>query len=223
MKTYLSNLRPFERRVVVGVAAMLFVVLNAWFIIPRFSDWTTTKARLAKAREDLAKFEREIGQMPSLERKVKELEGEGYAVPPEDQALHFANAIQNQAILSKVSIVQQSASPDRTNQFFVEKSRTYTLQSGEAELVDFLYNLGAGASLIRVRDLTLRPDPPRYQLQANVKLVASYQKKITKPAASATTGKAGTPPAKATAKAPGKAPAASPPTASKSNPTAKRP
>jgi len=38
--------------------------------------------------------------------------------------------------------------------------------------------------MIRVRDLSLRPDPPRQQLVANVKLVASYQKKSTaRPAA----------------------------------------
>jgi len=46
--------------------------------------------------------------------------------------------------------------------------------------VDFLYNLGSGNSLIRVRDLSLRPDPPRQQLSGNVKLVASYQKNPSK-------------------------------------------
>ena len=32
------NLRPFEKRLVVVVAAVLFVVLNAWFVFPHFSD-----------------------------------------------------------------------------------------------------------------------------------------------------------------------------------------
>ena len=51
------------------------------------------------------------------------------------------------------------------------------MQAGEEQLVDFLYNLGSGNSQIRVRDLTVRPDPPRQQLLAQVKLVASYQKR----------------------------------------------
>jgi len=42
--------------------------------------------------------------------------------------------------------------------------------------VDFLYKLGSDASMIRVRDLELQPDPPRQKLNANVRLIASYQR-----------------------------------------------
>ena len=49
--------------------------------------------------------------------------------------------------------------------------------------MDFLYNLGSGNSLIRVRDLALHPNPPRQALSGNVKLVASYQKNPPKKAA----------------------------------------
>jgi len=73
-----------------------------------------------------------------------------------------------------------------TNQFFLEQSQNISVQSGEQQLVDFLYNLGSGNSLIRVRDLTLRPDPPRQNLSATVKLVASFQKKTAGKGAPAT-------------------------------------
>ncbi|HLH56497.1 MAG TPA: hypothetical protein VKY92_23125, partial [Verrucomicrobiae bacterium] len=59
------------------------------------------------------------------------------------------------------------------------KSQSLSVQAGEQQLVDFLYDLGSGNSQIRVRDLSVRPDPPRQQLVAQVKLVASYQKKPT--------------------------------------------
>jgi hypothetical protein len=42
--------------------------------------------------------------------------------------------------------------------------------------VDFLYKLGSGASMIRVRDLELQPDAPHQHLNGNIRLVASYQK-----------------------------------------------
>ena len=45
--------------------------------------------------------------------------------------------------------------------------------------MDFLYKLGSGASMIRVRDLELQPDPPHQRLSANIRLVASYQKNPT--------------------------------------------
>jgi hypothetical protein len=79
------------------------------------------------------------------------------------------------------------------NQFFLEQSQTVTTTAKEQELVDFLYNLGSSNSLIRVRDLGLRPDQPRQQLNANIKLVASYQKNLpvrAAPAAAARTAAA---------------------------------
>lgn len=199
MKTYLDNLRPFERRVVVVVGAMLFVVLNLWFVIPHFSDWSAAQARMAEAREKLARYENEIAQTNTYARQVRALEGEGLSVPPEEQALHFGNAIQSQAGASRVQIGSTTKISERTNQFFLERSQTLTVQAREAELVDFLYNLGAGNSLIRVRDLSLRPDPPRQALQANIKLVASYQKKPAKAPAPAGKSTTTTPPAAASA------------------------
>ena len=47
--------------------------------------------------------------------------------------------------------------------------------------MDFLYKLGSGASMIRVRDLELQPDSPHYHLSANIRLVASYQKNPSRP------------------------------------------
>ena len=50
------------------------------------------------------------------------------------------------------------------------------VQATDEQLVDFLYKLGSGASMIRVRDLELQPDAPHQHLTANIRLVASYQK-----------------------------------------------
>jgi hypothetical protein len=71
----------------------------------------------------------------------------------------------------------------RTNEFFLEQTQTINVQSGEQPLVDFLFNLGSGNSLIRVRDLVLHPDAQtRQQLAGAIKLVASYQKNPSKAA-----------------------------------------
>ena len=32
------NLRPFEKRLVVVVAVVVFLVINAWIVFPHFSD-----------------------------------------------------------------------------------------------------------------------------------------------------------------------------------------
>ena len=179
------NLRPFEKRLVVVVAVVFFVVLNAWLVVPHFSDLSETKKQRADALEKIKRWQVEIDQKPVYQRQVKELESEGQAVPAEDQQNQFSRAIQMHQAQSGVKVTSTSRQTVRTNQFFLELAQQVSVQSGEAQLVDFLYNLGSGNSLIRVRDLALHPDPPRQQLSGNVKLVASYQKATPKKGAPA--------------------------------------
>ena len=50
MKGYWENLRPFEKRVVVGVGALFFVVLNFLFVFPHFSDLNAMHYRKEEAK-----------------------------------------------------------------------------------------------------------------------------------------------------------------------------
>jgi Tfp pilus assembly protein PilO len=196
MKGYWNNLRPFEKRVFVGVASLVFIVFNAWFVIPHFSDYAQMTIRRANAQKKLDAFRAEVAQTNKFALEVQKLEGEGLSVPPEEQSVQFLRAIQSQAIQSGVSITAFSKQTFRTNQFFLESSLSVSAISGESQLVDFLFNLGSGNSLIRVGGITLRPDPPRQQLNSNIKLVASYQKKPaprTAPAAVASPSKSPAP------------------------------
>lgn len=187
MTSYLDrlNLRPFEKRLVVGVGAVLFVVLNAWFVVPHFSDLGQAKKRRADALEQMKRWQVEIDQKVKYESGIGKYVKEGQEVQAEDQVNQFARAIQEQQARSGVGIGNFGRTTTKTNQFFLELTQPVSVQSGEAQLVDFLYSLGSGNSLIRVSELTLRPDPPRQQLSGTVKLVASYQKTPPKKAASA--------------------------------------
>src|SRR6185436_6730813 len=177
MKAFLARLNSMERRFVVGVFVVIIVVINIVFIWPRFKDWDLAKIRLAKARKTLETYNKEIGQVKNNETKVRAMESESASVPPEDQVIEFQTTINNQAAASRVAILGWGRVPTGTNQFFVEHAQSITVLAEESQLVDFLYNLGSGNSLIRARGLRLNPDPPRQKLNASVTLVASYQKK----------------------------------------------
>ena len=176
MSTYLSNLRPMEKRLVVGVAALLFVVFNYFFVFPYFSELDKVAQRRKKAQQNLETYRMEVQKIPFYTTEVNKLAGEGQDVPPGDQSSVFTTAVLMQAGASKVSIQNSSTPKTATNQFFMELSQNFSVQSTEEQLVNFLYNLGNGSSLIRVRGLGLHPDPPRYNLSATITLVASYQK-----------------------------------------------
>ena len=178
MKEYFARLSSLERRFVVGVMLLIFILLNAVFIWPRFSDWSQTKFQLTKPRNRLGNYKTAIAEMPKYEKQVKTMESEGLAVPPEDQAIDFLRTIQSEAARSGVNIINTTRLQARTNDlFFVEQAQSMSVQSGEQQLVDFLYNLGSGNSLTRVRALSLRRETAGHQLAANITLVASYQKK----------------------------------------------
>jgi len=194
MKGYWENLRPFEKRVVVGVGALFFVVLNFLFVFPHFSDLNAMHYRKEEAKQKLAKYQAEIAQTNLYATGLKQMQADAADVQSEDQDFQFGNAINTQVLKSGVHQSVGSTTKTQTNQFFIEKSQNISVQGAEQQLVDFLYQLGAGNSQIRVRDLSLRPDPSRQQLVAGVMLVASYQKKPTARSANATV-LATTPPA----------------------------
>lgn len=185
------NLRANERRFVVVVALVVFVLLNAIFVWPHFSDWGDFTDREHRARNKLALYQAEVNQAPDYQNKIRAFENENPTVPPEEQSLQFAQVIQAQAIASGVGITVYGRQTTKTNNlFFVEQLQTITISSRESPLINFLYHLGSGESLIRVRDLSVRPDPPHQNLNGSVTLVASYQRSApgkAKPAAATTT------------------------------------
>ena len=183
MKKYFAHLRPLERRLAVGVLVILIIVLNWVFIWPHFADWGNLRGRLDSARRKLELYQTAVVQMTNYQAQVKSLEGQGEFVALEDQAINFMRTIQAQAEASGVGRANYSRSIMHTNDaFFIEQVQNINVVATDQQLVDFLYKLGSGASMIRVRDLELQPDGPRQHLNANIRLVASYQKNPAAPA-----------------------------------------
>ena len=186
MKSFFDklNLRPGERRLVIIVALIVFLVVNAFMVWPRFLEWGTVTNREKAARDTRDQYQREVDNIKRYQLRLAELEQKGAQIGNEDQALKLSSTVYSQAALSGVTI--NGWSPQRasagtggkTNQFFDEQSGRITLAPTEEKaLVDFLYNLGAGDSLIRVRSMTLSPDPSRQKLQGSIDLVASFARR----------------------------------------------
>lgn len=184
------NLRPQEQRILVVVIAITVVVLSVLLVWPRVGDWAKLQAGIEKSRKTLEGYQAEIAQIPRYEAQLRELEGQGSAVLPEEQVLDLTKTVQSQATASSVTITGTRPSTSNpttsTNQFFDEQIIAIDVSSDDKQLVDFLVALGSGDSMIRVRDMDLRPDPPQYKLLSRITLVASYQKK-PKPAVAAPT------------------------------------
>jgi Tfp pilus assembly protein PilO len=177
MKKFFAQLRPLERRLAVAVLVVLILVLNWVFVWPHYADWSNLHNRLEQARQKLALYQTTILQTSNYEAQVKGFETQGEFVAPEDQSINFLRTIQSQALASGVGMSSMSRPTTRTNDaFFVSQIQNINVTATDDQLVDFLYKLGSDASMIRVLDLELQPDPPHQKLNANIKLVASYQR-----------------------------------------------
>ncbi|MFM2082467.1 MAG: hypothetical protein RL380_1158 [Verrucomicrobiota bacterium] len=177
------NLRPFEKRLVLITAVLFILALNAALVWPRFKDWGETDARLTGARAKLETYNKAIDQQPQYEKLVKVFESEGESVAEQDQANRFLLTVQSQASASGVQILATMRPGTSTNDpFFIEQRQTFHVQAREENLIDFLYQLGAGDSMARARGLSFRPGNGKMQLDGNIDLIANYQRKAAAPA-----------------------------------------
>ncbi|HTD86775.1 MAG TPA: hypothetical protein VK850_09385 [Candidatus Binatia bacterium] len=213
------NLRPQERRLVVGVGIVVFAVVNFWFVIPHFGDLGKLQNKKDYTQKTLQKFKDELAKKTFYEKELKRLESVGAYLPSEEQALELQREVYQQAQQASVMIARSDASRgaslQRTNSFFEDQTLVIFVNTGEKELVDFLWGLGKGQSLTRVSSMTLRRDPSQTKIAGDLTLVKSFQKKP--PKAPAPVAVAAANPVRSPSSTTKTAPAVKPATAAKSS------
>jgi len=208
------NLRPQERRLVVIVGMVLFVLINWWFVWPFFGEWGKVQNDLRKDATTLAKYNNEIGKRGQYERKQRDLEETGSEML--NSETDFQRIVSSQAANAGVYVSDLRTGVggglgSKTNQFFQEQIITVTFNSGGKEIVDFLVGIAAQNAMIRVRTMNVRPDSTGTKLTGNIEFVGNYARPQTnaptaraaaRTAATATGTKSSTQPATQSAKAP---------------------
>lgn len=185
---HLLNLHSSERRLIAGVAIIVFIVLNVTLVRPHFGDWGRARRELKEQRETLALYRQETdpATLAAQEKRELALKDLGSSVVPSEQSLDLIRSLQSLAAQNNVVLTDQreAATATSTNAFFQEKARLISFRAEEKNLVDFLVALGSSSSMIRVRSMSLRPHPDQMHLQGNMTVVASFHKKA--PATSST-------------------------------------
>lgn len=174
------NLRTGEKRLLVVIGIVLFIVLNVLFVWPKFGEFGRVRNRTAKVQQEIKKFETEIDKTPSYQKLLKEMEGQGSRLVKEEQSLRVLQTVQSQALASGVRLnsAQESARGlnTATNAFFDEQAIVVSYDTGYQQLVDFLVGLAEHESMTRVRQMEVRRSPNSQSLQGNLTLVANFQK-----------------------------------------------
>jgi hypothetical protein len=191
------NLRPNERRIVIVVGVVVFIVLNAWFVWPHFNDANKALTTINRGRLDWTnhyeKIQRDTragGTRAQINSLMKEEGGDLEGGQSKD--IQLVRKVQEKAPQYGVTVLQYNESQStafngKTNEFFEERSLRISVQTGESNLVNFLYDMGNDPAMIRVRELHMKPaDQNRYRLAGEVLLSANFLKKPSAPATAPT-------------------------------------
>jgi Tfp pilus assembly protein PilO len=174
------NLRPQERRLVMLAMVVLFGVINLWLVFPRFNDWRELRQKLIAATETYERRAAEAAKLPEYKAKLEQLQSEGQFIPPEDQSASLMEIISREAAVANISLTKIApggGGPIPNNPFFEEQRVTLNGIAAEADLVNFLRNLGNHPALLRVRDMTLKPDASGTKLAVDLTIAGNYPKK----------------------------------------------
>lgn len=190
------KLTPAERRLVMIILVVVFVVLNYWLVWPRFSDFRTLSEDIEAIERKRRLYQAEIDRRPMYEVMLRKLQAAGSVLPVGEERIQFRTDMERVArevglaVPRWGEVLQERSTGSSTNAFFEAISLAMNQVSGtEAQFVDFLFRVGASNSTIRVKELTLMPGnfDPRAQGKTNLvgtlKLVASVQKAMPKVAA----------------------------------------
>jgi len=178
------NLRPQEKRIIVIIAVIVFLVLNVVMVWPHFSDWGRIQRELLQARAQISAYNavitEDVEPTNGFKRQLARLERQQNGVPIQySEQIQLQKTIMTEALKSGVTVnnYQPVTTQKGTNEFFEEQSIKINVESQEPQLVAFLYNIGNDPSMIRVRELEMKPaDANRYKLRGGVTLAANYAK-----------------------------------------------
>jgi len=189
------KLTPSERRLVVVIGAVVFLVVNYWLVWPRFGDFAALSHEIETLDQKREQYEKEVARRPAYDALLRKLQAAGSVLPAGEERIQFRSDMERLAREVGIAVPRWGeVLPERgvgtaTNAFFESISLSMSQISGaEEQFVEFLHRVGSSNSTIRVKELTLAPGnyDPRAQGKTNlvgtVKLVASVQKAAPKSA-----------------------------------------
>lgn len=178
------NLRPGERRLIVIVAVVTFIVLNVVFVWPHSEKWKASLVALDEAKAQLAEYRSTAAELNQTSQELSAVESGGATLIDHAESEHLLRTIQSETTKHQVNVQRYDGQSEHalgTNDLFVERVLPIQfINTDDTNLVALLVSIGSGNSLIRVRDLTIQTDPSRTKFHGRITFVASYRGSLKK-------------------------------------------
>lgn len=118
------KLTPAERRLVMIILAVVFVVLNYWLVWPRFSDFQTLSDDIEAIERKRKVYQTEIDRRPTYEVMLRKLQAAGSVLPIGEERIQFRSDMEKIArevgltVPRWGEVLQERSSGTTTNAFF---------------------------------------------------------------------------------------------------------
>jgi type II secretory pathway component PulM len=181
------QLRPQERRLLVLGAAILFVVLNLWFVWPHYGELGRVQNQIRGRERTLETFRTELARRDEYLAQLQALEMDGVGVLDRDKDLTLLGTVQTELARGGISHSGINTASGGSSEFFEQRTLSVNLNPTSPEaLVRFLLSLATNQVVLRVKELDLKPDGTKTKLSGSVRIVASFQREtLVPPAATA--------------------------------------
>jgi hypothetical protein len=111
----------------------------------------------------------------NLAERLRVLGAEDHGLRPIAQARQFSSIIFTEASSAGLLVLSCSKVTSETNGSFIELQQTLAVESTEQHLLNFLGNVAASNSALRVQSLALRPTPDRSRLRVSLAIAGDYR------------------------------------------------
>jgi hypothetical protein len=111
----------------------------------------------------------------NLAERIRVLGAEDAGLVPIDKAPTLSFSILNETSRAGLALMTTSKVSSRTNQFFAELQQNLILEATEPQLLDFLRNVAATNSALRVQSLLVLPTPDRSRLRVTMGIAGEYR------------------------------------------------
>jgi len=107
--------------------------------------------------------------------RIRGLGSEDPGLLPLDQAPRFSSSVLTEATGAELTVMSISKVTSRTNGSFTELRQNVALEATEPQLINFLRNIAATNSALRVQSLAVHPTPDRSRLRVSMTIVGDYR------------------------------------------------
>jgi hypothetical protein len=107
--------------------------------------------------------------------RIRSLAAEDAGLIPIEQDRPFSSSILAEASRAGLMVTSTAKVRSRTNQPFTELQQTLAVEATELQLLDFLRNIAASNSPLRIQSLSVRATPDRSRLQATMAIAGDYR------------------------------------------------